>query len=129
MVHPGDVIFVPAGMVHAIGAGVLLYELQEYSDVTYRLYDYSRLTAAGTSRELHIEPALDVAHYDRSAYSKMQPVLLSDSPEYQDLCLVACRYFVTREIAFGYYGSLLGKTEHSCILLSSLESVMNFIVK
>lgn len=50
----------------------------------------------------------------------MQPVLLSDGPEYQDRCLVACRYFVTREIAFGYYGSLLGKTEHSCILLSSL---------
>ncbi len=46
-VAPGDVIFVPAGTVHAIGSGVLLYELQEYSDITYRMYDYGRLTSAG----------------------------------------------------------------------------------
>jgi len=122
VVRPGDVIFVPAGTVHAIGAGVLLYELQEYSDVTYRMYDYGRLTAAGTSRELHIEPALNVAHYDRSAHIKMQPVLLSHGPGSEDRCLVACRHFVTRELAFGHHGSLHGKTENSCILLSSLDA-------
>jgi mannose-6-phosphate isomerase len=120
MVRPGDVIFVPAGTVHAIGAGVLLYELQEYSDVTYRMYDYGRHTTTGTSRELHIEPALDVAQFDRSAHIKMQPVLFSDGPGYEDRCLVACRYFLTREIAFQPHGSLLGKTENSCMLLSSL---------
>ncbi|HZU02733.1 MAG TPA: hypothetical protein VFA10_23895 [Ktedonobacteraceae bacterium] len=120
VVRPGDVIFVPAGTVHAIGAGVLLYELQEYSDITYRMYDYGRLTAAGTPRELHIESALDVARYDRSTQSKVQPVLLSSGPGYEDRCLVACRYFVTRELAFGSHGSLDGKTENSCILLSSL---------
>jgi mannose-6-phosphate isomerase len=120
VVRPGEVIFVPAGTVHAIGAGVLLYELQEYSDITYRMYDYGRLTAAGTSRELHIESALNVAHYDRSARIKMQPVLLSGGPGYEDRCLVACHYFVTRELAFGSHGSFHGKTENSCILLSSL---------
>lgn len=120
VVHPGDVIFLPAGTVHAIGAGVLLYELQEYSDITYRMYDYGRLTATGTPRELHIESALNVAHYDRSARIKMQPVLLSGGPGYEDRCLVACRYFVTRELAFGPHGSFYGKTENSCILLSSL---------
>jgi mannose-6-phosphate isomerase len=120
VVHPGDVIFVPAGTVHGIGAGVLLYELQEYSDITYRMYDYGRLTAAGTPRELHIESALDVAHYDRSPHSKVQPVLLSSNPGYEDRCLAACRYFVTRELAFGPHGSLHSKTGNSCILLSSL---------
>jgi mannose-6-phosphate isomerase len=120
VVYPGDVIFVPAGTVHALGAGLLLYELQEYSDVTYRMYDYGRLTAVGTSRELHIEPALNVAHYDRSPRIKMQPVLLSSGPGYEDRCLIACRYFVTRELAFQHNGSLHGKTEKSCILLSSL---------
>lgn len=120
VVRPGDVIFVPAGTVHAIGAGVLLYELQEYSDITYRMYDYGRLTAAGTPRQLHIESALDVAHYDRSAHSKVQPVLLSSGPGCEDRCLVACRYFVTRELAFGSRGSFDGQTENSCILLSSL---------
>jgi mannose-6-phosphate isomerase len=120
VVRPGDVIFVPAGTVHAIGAGVLLYELQEYSDVTYRLYDYGRLTVAGTSRELHIEPALSVAHYDRSAHIKMQPVLLPGGPGYEDHCLVACCYFVIRALVFEHHGSFLGKTEKSCILLSSL---------
>ncbi|HEV2581789.1 MAG TPA: type I phosphomannose isomerase catalytic subunit, partial [Ktedonobacteraceae bacterium] len=59
-VAPGDVIFVPAGTVHAIGSGVMLYELQEYSDITYRMYDYGRLTAAGTPRELHIAQSLAV---------------------------------------------------------------------
>jgi mannose-6-phosphate isomerase len=120
VVHPGDVIFVPAGTVHGIGAGVLLYELQEYSDITYRMYDYGRLTAAGTPRELHIESALDVAHYDRSPRIKVQPVLLSSNPGYEDRCLAACRYFVTRELAFGPHGSLHSKTGNSCILLSSL---------
>ena len=60
-VSAGDVIFVPAGTVHAIGGGVLLYELQEYSDITYRMYDYGRLTASGTPRDLHVERSLDVA--------------------------------------------------------------------
>jgi len=57
-VHSGDVIFVPAGTVHAICSGVVLYELQEYSDVTYRLYDYGRIQANGRPRELHLERGL-----------------------------------------------------------------------
>ncbi len=116
----GDVIFVPAGTVHAIGSGVLLYELQEYSDITYRMYDYGRLTAAGTPRELHVERSLDVAHYDISPKVKMQPVLLAGGEQYEERCLVACRYFLTRELAFGTDGYTKGKTGGSCIILTSL---------
>ncbi len=76
-VSAGDVIFVPAGTVHAIGSGVMLYELQEYSDITYRLYDYGRLTSAGTPRELHIERSLDVCHYDASSRVKAKAIPLT----------------------------------------------------
>lgn len=117
-VAPGDVIFVPAGTVHAIGGGVLLYELQEYSDVTYRMYDYGRLDARGRPRELHIERSLDVAQYEPSARIKMQPVVLARTTEYTERCLVACRYFVSREITLS--GKLEGQTGASCVILSSL---------
>lgn len=57
-VAPGDSVFVPAGTVHAIGAGVLLSEIQQNSDITYRLYDYGRRDAEGNLRELHVEKSL-----------------------------------------------------------------------
>ncbi len=123
-VSAGDIIFIPAGTVHAIGRGVLLYELQEYSDLTYRLYDYGRLTAAGTPRELHIERSLDVTHYGCSPHIKMQPLVLPFEEGFQDRCLAACRYFVTRELAFQHNaksnGYMKDTTGGSCIILSSL---------
>ena len=59
-VKPGDVYYMPSGMVHAIGGGILLYEIQQSSDVTYRLWDFDRVNAAGEKRPLHIRQSLDV---------------------------------------------------------------------
>lgn len=59
-VAPGDVFYMPSGMVHAIGGGIVLYEIQQSSDVTYRLWDYNRVNAAGEKRPLHIRQSLDV---------------------------------------------------------------------
>lgn len=59
-VTPGDVLYMPSGMVHAIGGGITLYEIQQSSDVTYRLWDYNRTNEKGEKRELHIEKSLDV---------------------------------------------------------------------
>ena len=59
-VHPGDVCFIPAGCVHAIGAGIMLYEIQQSSDITYRFYDWERVDKNGNRRELHLQKALDV---------------------------------------------------------------------
>ena len=59
-VKPGDVYYIPSGMVHAIGGGILLYEIQQSSDVTYRFYDWDRVDQAGNKRELHIKKALYV---------------------------------------------------------------------
>lgn len=59
-VHPGDVCFIPAGCVHAIGADIMLYEIQQSSDITYRFYDWDRVDKNGNRRELHLQKALDV---------------------------------------------------------------------
>ena len=62
---PGDVFFIPAGTVHAIGAGNLIYEIQQSSNCTYRLYDYDRRDKFGNPRELHLQKALDVMNYKK----------------------------------------------------------------
>lgn len=72
-VQAGDVFFIPAGTVHAIGAGLALCEIQEHSDVTYRLYDYGR------PRELHLEKAFQVANTDAT---DARPLLLPVDCEY-----------------------------------------------
>ncbi|MBQ4137653.1 MAG: mannose-6-phosphate isomerase, partial [Clostridia bacterium] len=61
-VKPGDCYFIPAGLVHAMGKGILLYEVQQNSDVTYRVYDYNRIDKDGSKRELHTEKALEVIY-------------------------------------------------------------------
>lgn len=65
--HPevGDCVFIPAGTVHAIGAGLLVAEIQQSSDTTFRLYDWNRVDASGRSRELHVEESLAVTDFDR----------------------------------------------------------------
>src|SRR5690606_23926458 len=70
-VDAGDVVVNPAGMVHAVGAGVMLFEIQQASDLTYRLYDYDRRDAEGRPRDLHIEKSLDVANLERSDAGRM----------------------------------------------------------
>jgi mannose-6-phosphate isomerase len=82
VVSAGDVYFVPAGTVHAIGAGVLLYEIQQTSDVTWRLYDWGR------PREIHVANALAVARPE-SRVTSVSPQTIEEG---RDL-LVACRYF------------------------------------
>ena len=77
-VHPGDVFFIPSGTVHAIGAGILLYEIQQSSDVTYRFYDWGRTDAQGHPRTLHIRQALDVTRLDLQP-DAVRPTLIPDA--------------------------------------------------
>lgn len=120
-VRPGDVVFVPAGTVHAIGAGIVLYELQEYSDVTYRLYDYGRLQANGKPRELHVARGLEVMRYSAATAERARPVdERAATAELRRRVLVGCRYFVLEEIVLR--GELSGETEPaSCEILSVLD--------
>ena len=88
-VAAGDTIFVPAGTVHAINRGILLFEIQQKSDLTYRAYDYDRRDAQGRPRELHLERALDVANYDAPASAKTTPQPIGPGRA----LLVSCPYF------------------------------------
>lgn len=122
-VRAGDVVFVPAGTVHAIGAGVALYELQEYSDVTYRLYDYGRVQANGQPRELHVERALEVIRYTPAPTITVAPTPLPGTPEgVEAQALVACRYFVEQELRFAGVGRALRQPAlpSSCQILTVL---------
>lgn len=72
-VHSGDAFFLPAGTPHTIGPGMIVCEVQEYSDLTYRVYDYNRVDASGKPRELHIEKALDVIDFQSAVAPKVDP--------------------------------------------------------
>lgn len=87
---PGDVFFLPAGRIHAIGAGNLLVEVQETSDVTYRIYDYGRVDAkTGKPRELHVEQAKDAIDYKVYPEYKSTPVFKAEGISE----LVTCSHF------------------------------------
>ena len=93
-VKKGDVYFIPTGRIHAIGAGVLLAEIQQTSDITYRVYDWDRLDDQGNSRELHTELALDANDYKAQKEYKTpyKKVLNTSCP------VVNCEYFTTNTI-------------------------------
>ena len=85
---PGDVFFIPAGTVHAIGAGNLICEIQQSSNCTYRLYDYDRRDKFGNPRELHLQKALDVLNFNKYTVTEPEKETSSDGS-----VLVRCKYF------------------------------------
>lgn len=95
-VKAGDVFFLPAGRVHTIGKGLLIAEIQQTSDITYRIYDFDRLDDKGNKRELHTEEALaaiDYKHYPEYKTS-YQP------KKDETVKLVSCPYFTTNLLDF-----------------------------
>jgi mannose-6-phosphate isomerase len=97
--QPGDTFFIPAGTVHAIGAGLTICEIQQQSDITYRFFDYGR------GRELHLDSALAVSHLDR--HDARRPVK------------VECDYFVTEPL--NVEGSLTLPASSGQMLLMAIE--------
>ena len=96
-VHPGDVFFIQSGTIHAIGAGILICEIQQNSNCTYRVYDYDRRGADGKPRPLHIDKALDVCTLEPSdTASHLGPVLSCAGGTAQKLG--ECAYFSTQKL-------------------------------
>jgi mannose-6-phosphate isomerase len=95
-VKEGDVFFIPAGRVHAIGSGILLAEIQQTSDVTYRIYDWDRKDASGKSRELHTDLALDAIDYNFYPQYKTN----YEEKLNQTVNVADCPYFTTNIIKF-----------------------------
>lgn len=91
-VRPDDFVFVPARTLHALMRGVMLIEIQQTSDVTYRVYDWDRVDSQGKSRALHVDKAADVLHYDQRLPTNERKVL-REEPGLRHEHLVQCPYF------------------------------------
>lgn len=104
-VKKGDVFFVKPGTVHAIGAGVLLAEIQQNSNLTYRLYDYNRLDKDGNKRELHIEKALENISLSVSDDVRQPMRILKYMPGCACEFLCRCKYFIVERILINTYAT------------------------
>ncbi|MEI6277508.1 MAG: type I phosphomannose isomerase catalytic subunit [Prolixibacteraceae bacterium] len=93
-VKQGDVFFIPAGRVHAIGKGIVVAEIQQTSDVTYRIFDFNRVDAKGEPRELHTELALEAINFKHHEEAKTTYQPKVNEP----VELVKCNYFTTNLI-------------------------------
>ncbi len=107
-VKPGDVIFVPAGAIHALGPGVMVTEIQQNSDTTYRIWDWGR------PRPLHLRQSLDVLNFDQVEPGPVQPEVLLDEDGFCIERLARCPYFETERITMqagnDYFGQCDGTT-------------------
>jgi mannose-6-phosphate isomerase len=112
----GDVFFLPAGRIHAIGGDLLIAEIQQTSDITYRIYDWGRENNPETAREMHVQLAEDVIDYKCRQSYRTQYVARNNSVTE----LVSCRYFTTNLLSFSrkserYYGDLDSFVVYMCL--------------
>ena len=97
-VRKDDVFYIEAGTVHALGAGALVAEIQESSNLTYRMYDYNRVDKDGKKRQLHVEKALDVVRLQGSAQPRQPMRVLKYKKGCASELLCRCRYFQTERL-------------------------------
>jgi mannose-6-phosphate isomerase len=119
-VHKGDVFYVPAGTVHGIGAGTLIAEIQESSNVTYRVYDYDRVDKNGKKRELHFDKAVRVMDMDVAPEAKQKPRMVRYYPGGSRELLCRCKYFEAERIQITK-GFSFSVTDHSFQVLMCLD--------
>ncbi|MCH3885519.1 type I phosphomannose isomerase catalytic subunit [Tenacibaculum aquimarinum] len=125
-VKKGDVYFIPTGRVHAIGAGVLLAEVQQTSDITYRVYDWDRKDEAGKHRDLHTEQALDAIDYtSQKPYKTKYKKKDNEAKE-----LVSCPFFTTNIISLKEQTKLALNhiDKDSFVIYMCVEGAVEFLV-
>ncbi|HJX70994.1 MAG TPA: type I phosphomannose isomerase catalytic subunit [Bacteroidales bacterium] len=116
----GDVFFLPSGRLHAVGAGILLAEIQQTSDITYRVYDYDRMDGSGKLRELHTGMALDAI--DFSYYDNYKTVYQKKSDKRIEL--INCKYFQTSLFEIGKPVELDYFSKDSFVILICVDGQM-----
>jgi mannose-6-phosphate isomerase len=119
-------VLIPAGTIHALGAGVLVYEIQQPSAITYRLDDWGRVDASGKSRELHIDQSLMVANGDYRP--DLIPPVDIRRPAGRSQILAACRYFAVERIALAAGESLTLTTSGSPQVITCLRGGLEIAV-
>ncbi len=118
-VKKGDVFFLETGTIHAIGAGVVIAEIQQTSDITYRIYDFDRKDVNGNTRELHIDLALEAINYEVVESKKEYSEILNQSN-----LAVKCPYFTTNVITLnGKYSKI--KNDESFVVYMCTEGAFS----
>ncbi len=122
-VEGGESFFVPAGMVHAIGSGALLAEIQQNSNITYRLFDYNRLDDKGRPRELHLEKGLQAIRFHNAQQGPSTPLRIVEDGVIREF-LTACRYFVAEKVRSDGRRDYAGPAGSFHIMLSLEKTIM-----
>ena len=120
-VEKGDVFFLETGTIHAIGAGIVIAEIQQTSDITYRIYDFDRVDANGNKRELHLDLALEAINYELVDAQKQYAKLDNVSNE-----IVNCQYFTTNIIPLDGK-STISKSKDSFTVFMCVDG--NFVIE
>jgi mannose-6-phosphate isomerase len=115
-VRAGDAVFVPAGTAHTICPGGVLCEIQEHSDITYRVFDYNRVGADGQPRPLHIRQALNVMRFGEQSGGRCDPVRITHGAVTETF-FAACRYFATERWEFRERIAAVTSPEHFDLLI------------
>jgi mannose-6-phosphate isomerase len=112
----GDAVFVPAGTAHTIGPGLVLCEIQQNSDITYRVYDYNRRDANGQTRPLHVQEALEVMRFGKQSGGKIAPVRIQEAGA-EKTYFASCRYFETARWEFSEPAQMASSQTHFDLLI------------
>ena len=115
-VHAGDAVFVPAGTAHTICPGLVLCEIQQHSDITYRVFDYNRVGADGKPRDLHIRQALEVMQFGEQSGGLCDPVRIQRGAVTETF-YAACRHFATERWEFSERIAAVTSPQHFDLLI------------
>ena len=122
IVQKGDVYFIPTGRVHAIGAGVMLAEIQQTSDITYRIYDWDRKDTRGNYRKLHTEMALDAIDFNaQKEYKSTYKKALNKRAR-----IVDCKYFTTNLLSINKKLKIDHSDKDSFVIYMCVKGKANF---
>lgn len=130
-VKKGDSVMVPAGMIHAIGDGILILEVQQSSNATYRLYDYNRVGADGKKRALHLDKALANMDYSACRIKAGSSGAREDMKGYSKLLLQQCKYFSVTKLSVRDEAELVmdRSTFYSLVALEGTGVIETEIIK
>lgn len=131
-VRAGEAFYLPAGSLHAIGAGIIIFETQQASDLTYRIFDWNRTGADGKPRELHVDRAADVLNYHRGTRGAIEPLTYRMDDMERTVLIADRRFTVERIVAHESPSSIA--TDDRPVIVMALEhplevSVNNVSVK
>ena len=126
-VKPGDVFFIPPGTVHAIGSGILIAEIQQNSNTTFRIFDYDRVDKQGKKRQLHIDEAERVCDVNKYVYDDQQSMIVYKQQDYEIKRLVECKYFRVLKYNVNKKVELYSKKESfQALLFIDSNGVINY---